>query len=162
MKLQLTKGNIIGTIVIVLVLIPVVAWILSIDIANEPPQPQKTYGIGDELLDGPFGFTITEATRKGENVTLHLRVKNHGDQAETLYAGTVRLRDVDGKLYEYNTDHVSKGTLNPGMESEGKITFEVPEDARGLEAAVNANAIQAVVDKSFGNEAKFKTIELGL
>lgn len=162
MKLQLTKGNIIGAIVIVLVLIPVVAWILSIDIANEPPQPTKTYGIGDELIDGPFGYTITDATRKGDTVTLHLRVKNHGNQAETLYAGTVRLRDVKGKLYEYDSDRISKGTLNPGMESEGKVTFKVPEDAYGLEAAVNSNAIRAAVDKSFGNEAKYQTIEIGL
>ncbi|MDH6675709.1 hypothetical protein M2277_006430 [Paenibacillus sp. LBL] len=162
MKIQLTKGNIIGGIAIVLGLVVIISWILSIDIANEPPQPTKQYGIGDELIDGPFGFTITEAKRNGEKVTLIMRVKNHGSQAETLYSGTVRLRDVDGKLYEHDSDRVAKGTLNPGMESEGKITFQLPEDARGLEAAINANAIQAAVDKSFGNKAEYKTIDIGL
>lgn len=162
MKKYLTKENIAWGVLVLVVLFITIPAILSIDIQNEPPQPSIQYGIGDELIDGPFGFTITDAKRDGEKVTLHVRAKNHGSQAEALYGGSVRLVDVNGRIYEHALDTVSKLTVNPGMETEGKVTFEVPDDAYGLEAAVNYDAIQSSVDKAFGNKAEYKTIKLEL
>ena len=164
MNVKYTRKELtIGGIVIAIVAIFAVTLLLygKTQGASAPAKP-AAYAVGDDLIDGPFVFTITDVERDGQTVTLYTRVKNTGKQAETLYRGSIRLRDASGNLYEHDSDSVAKADLNPGLTTEGKITFQVPEDADGLEAAINSDVIQVKVDKSFGNKAKYKTINLGL
>lgn len=162
LKKYLTKGNIVGLIIIVAFLVPFLNWVFSINIPNAPPQPQKLYGIGDTITDGNFAYTITEASREGGTVKVKARVKNLGNKAETLYAGTMKLRDVKRNFYSHKSDGLWEGTLNPGMEVEGTITFKVPEDVGWLGAEVNTNAIGTAVADALGNDVDYTSIDIGL
>ncbi|WP_054955060.1 DUF4352 domain-containing protein [Paenibacillus dakarensis] len=169
MNIKLTKKDyvIYGGIIAFILIASIIGLIIdnnkspSIRTSGPPIEAPKSPGLNDTFTDGKFAYTITEASREGNTVTVKARAKNIASKAETLYGGTMRLRDASGNLYDKDRDSLN-GTLNPGIEIDGVITFEVPEDARGLKAAVNTNSIESAVGNKLGNDVKYTIVDIGL
>jgi len=131
--------------------------------AKEEPKAkktEKTYGVGDAVKTGELTYTVNGVEEKnlisnilgdkktsGKFVIVDLKVKN-GDKEE---------RFVDAEMFkikigdtEYSADseldmYVNEGgigffleTINPNIEKEGKVVFEVPADAKGYTLEVSS------------------------
>ncbi|WP_106768255.1 DUF4352 domain-containing protein [Paenibacillus faecalis] len=118
--------------------------------------------IGDTFNNGNFAYTILDAKREGDIVTVKAQAKNIAKKAETLYNGSMKLRDSESNTYGHRSDGLSVSKINPGIETQGEITFEVPEDANGLKAAVNTDGIQNAIDNALGNDVSYVIIDIGL
>ncbi|MBO2944892.1 DUF4352 domain-containing protein [Paenibacillus sp. F411] len=138
----------------------IMTWISNnnTDRTSVPPALPKTYALNETLIDGAFSYKVTGAERDGQLVTVNVRAVNESDEAKTLYTGTMKLRDDSGRTYDYDTDYLAEGTLNPGIEAEGRITFKVPEDASGLQALVNTDVLGAM----YGDGAGYTKVNIGL
>lgn len=170
MKIKLTKKDlivIVGTVSFLLIG-STISYIVSqnsapsVRFAGMPPAEQYVPKINDTFRDGNFAYTITEAKRNGGTVTVKAHAENIAKKAETLYGGSMKLRDSNGNFYDSKFDGLAKGTVNPGLETEGEITFEVPEDATGLMAAVNTDVIATVVANALDNDVDYILVDIGL
>ena len=169
MNVKFTKKDayvIVGTLLFILVASLFAYFIRE---ANGPnirssgpaPTAPATPGIGDTVRSETFKYTIDSAERNGEVITLHVRVENTSNKAHALYPGTIKLR-AGGSYYDHDSDTLTEMTLNPGMTSEGTVTFKLPEHVSGLRAAINADAIGLAVSNALGNDADFKYVDIGL
>jgi Domain of unknown function (DUF4352) len=98
-----------------------------------------TRGLGDEVHDGQFAFTVTaidlgvpnigSKTAQGVFVVVDLTVKNLSDIERTVYCQNQKLKDLAGKTYD---DAVTVGSrenlinINPGKQVHVKCAFDVP------------------------------------
>ncbi|HEC91564.1 MAG TPA: DUF4352 domain-containing protein, partial [Candidatus Atribacteria bacterium] len=76
-------------------------------------------------------------------VIIDVKVKYTGTSSEYVYGGNFWLVDLGGNKYDYDsaTYSLEKGlestTLYQGQKVEGKILFEIPDDAKGLKVQFN-------------------------
>jgi hypothetical protein len=111
-------------------------------------------GIGDKARDGKFMFTVTKVKpgvaqigskdfgvkAQGQFVLVSVKVKNIGDEAQSLFGDNQTLF-IGGKKYSADTKAAiylddSKSIfeeINPGNTLNGIIVFDVPKSATGFE-----------------------------
>ncbi|OBA71511.1 hypothetical protein A5641_02105 [Mycobacterium sp. 1554424.7] len=96
-------------------------------------------GIGQEVRDGKFAFTVTGVSRassvgvtqaRGEFVIVAMNVKNTGDQPQDFFSSNQKLFDTAGRQYAADPMAISKDSmvinLNPGFDLNVKVPFDVP------------------------------------
>lgn len=127
------------------------------DADNDPPAT-KVYALGDPALVNAFTYTVNDAKRSGEIVTLKVHAINDGNKPAVIYNGTIRLIDGNGRLYDAESNGVSRGDINPGISSEGEMVYRVPADATALKAAITHDAVASTL----GNDARYTYIDIGL
>jgi hypothetical protein len=118
--------------------------------ASEDAMP----GIGDKARDGKFMFTVTKlktgvaqiggsdfgAKAQGQFVLVSVKVKNIGDEAQTLFGDNQTLF-IDGKKYSADTSaaiYLDDSNslfeeINPGNSLNGVVVFDVPKNATAFE-----------------------------
>ncbi|MBN6053226.1 DUF4352 domain-containing protein [Nonomuraea sp. RK-328] len=124
--------------------------------ANEEPKGDEgskgdeRAGLGAEVRDGKFAFTVTKVDRQarlgsdligtdaqGVFLLVHITVKNIGDEAQAFTSVEQKLHAA-GKEYEadagaaiYLKDSKSLyEKINPGNSVQGVIVFDVPKDLK--------------------------------
>lgn len=117
------------------------------DAQPDGAAPDKAAGIGDQVKDGKFTFTVTKMRKglstygdnqftqehaQGQFVILNVTVTNHGDEAQLFDASDQHL--FDGKNRKYNAESgmftendVFLNEINPGNTVKGKIAFDMPQ-----------------------------------
>ncbi|AGZ50711.1 DUF4352 domain-containing protein [Mycobacterium kansasii] len=96
-------------------------------------------GIGQEVRDGKFAFTVTGVTRassvgttqaRGEFVIVAMTVKNTGDQPQDYFSSNQKLFDTAGREFAADPMAIAKDSmvvnLNPGFDLNVKVPFDVP------------------------------------
>jgi hypothetical protein len=116
----------------------------------EPAAPAASAGIGTEVQDGSFAFTVTDVETgaqalgdsflrteaQGMYVLVHVTVRNIGTESETFMGANQTLLDTQGR--EFTTDSAAAvmnvpdsesffTPINPGNSVEGVLVFDVPE-----------------------------------
>jgi hypothetical protein len=119
-------------------------------IPAEPAAPVASAGIGAEVQDGSFAFTVTDVETgvqalgdsflrteaQGMYVLVHVTVRNIGTESETFMGANQTLLDTQGR--EFTTDSSAAlmnvpdsesffTPINPGNTVEGVLVFDVPE-----------------------------------
>ncbi|WP_142056831.1 DUF4352 domain-containing protein [Pseudonocardia kunmingensis] len=107
-------------------------------------------GIGDEVQDGSFAFTVTDVKSgvqalgesflrreaQGEYVLVHVTVRNTGTEAATFLGANQTLLDAQGREFEADSSAAMMNVpdsesfftpINPGNSVEGVLVFDVPE-----------------------------------
>jgi hypothetical protein len=118
-------------------------------------------GIGHEVRDGKFAFTVTGVSRassvditqaRGEFVIVAMNVKNTGDQPQDFFSSNQKLFDTAGRQYAADPMAISKDSmvinLNPGFDLNVKVPFDVP-------AGTTIASIE-VHDSAFSDGAKIR------
>lgn len=132
--------------------------------AEEEPKAkkktEKTYGVGDAVKTGELTYTVNGVEEKnlisnvlgdkktsGKFVIVDLKVKNGDKEERFIDAEMFKIKIGDT---EYSADseldmYVNEGgigffleTINPNIEKEGKVVFEVPADAKGYTLEVSS------------------------
>lgn len=154
------KGSWLIILVFVIILAFGFIWsfVINEDTNSVPAPKTNVYNMGEPVLVNAFTYTVTAAERAGELVTLKVNAVNKGDRPTVVYNGTIRLIDGQGKIYDAETNGVSSGDINPGIASEGEMTYRVPASATGLKAAISHNAVASTL----GNDAKYTYIDIEL
>lgn len=96
-------------------------------------------GIGQEVRDGKFAFTVANVSRsprvgttqaRGEFVVVKMTVKNTGDQPQDYFASNQKLFDTGGRQYAADPMAIAKDAmvvnLNPGFDLNVMVPFDVP------------------------------------
>ncbi|KZS61098.1 hypothetical protein A4G27_16555 [Mycobacterium kansasii] len=96
-------------------------------------------GIGQEVRDGKFAFTVTGVTRapsvgttqaRGEFVIVTMTVKNTGAQPQDFFSSNQKLYDTAGRQFAADSMAISTDSmvinLNPGFDLNVKVPFDVP------------------------------------
>lgn len=112
---------------------------------SHPSESAPANGIGQEVRDGKFAFTVTNvqraptagtATARGEFVIVTMTVKNTGNQPQSFFSNNQKLFDTAGR--EYASDSTADSALNsdsgdsmvidlnPGFDLTAKVAFDVP------------------------------------
>lgn len=109
-------------------------------------------GIGAEVRDGKFAFTVTEVetgiaqagdnpyvnkVAQGQFIFVHVDVKNVGDKPQSYFDMNQKLIDAQGREYSNDTEagiyantNYTVGDINPGNTASVVIVFDVPADAQ--------------------------------
>lgn len=118
--------------------------------AAPTPAPAQGPGIGDEVRDGQFAFTVTNvkcgvkevgdqylnAKAQGQFCLVSLTVKNIGDSPQTMLSDNQNgfIGDTKYGVDDTATLYASKGgespwikDINPGNTLTGKIVFDIPK-----------------------------------
>ncbi|REE96291.1 DUF4352 domain-containing protein [Thermomonospora umbrina] len=116
-------------------------------------KKKKTAGIGDEVRDGKFAFTVTKVKRgvkrlgsgplasdaQGEFVLIYVTVRNIGKKGQLFHDAAQTLVDADGREYDAASGEaaVSLGEsnaflkdINPGNHVKGILVYDVPKKTR--------------------------------
>ncbi|WP_113699200.1 DUF4352 domain-containing protein [Nonomuraea lactucae] len=117
---------------------------------DEPKGEAKTAGIGTEVRDGKFAFTVTKVEKRarvgsellgtdaqGVFLLVHITVENIGDEAQA-FTSTAQKLHAGGKEYEadagaaiYLKDSKSLyEKINPGNNVKGVVLFDVPKNLK--------------------------------
>lgn len=113
--------------------------------ASTPTEEEESYTVGDAVTHGDWEITvlsveegvteIAESYRthvpQGQYVVVELRVKNVSSGPEYFEDGDQVLIDTEGAMYRRDVS-ASSGidwleVVNPGVEVEGKLAFDVPK-----------------------------------
>ncbi|MGX7731889.1 DUF4352 domain-containing protein [Rhodococcus sp. 2H158] len=119
---------------------------------SSPDSGAAPAGIGNEVRDGKFAFTVTDVetdiTQAGDNpyankvpqgqfVFVHVDVKNIGDKAQSYFGSNQKLIDVQGREFNndteaeiYANDNFTIGDINPGNTASVIVVFDIPTDAQ--------------------------------
>ncbi|NIL74919.1 DUF4352 domain-containing protein [Rhodococcus sp. B10] len=121
--------------------------------AAPAPAPTKSApGIGEEVRDGKFGFTVTgvesgiatvgdnpylQKDAMGQFVLVHVTVTNTSDKAQSYFGSNQKLFDAQGREFENDTmaainfesETAIGGDINPGLSQDVTIVFDIPVDA---------------------------------
>lgn len=120
--------------------------------ADEPSESRP--GIGEKARDGKFMFTVTKVKpgvamigskdfgveAQGQFVLVSVKVKNIGDEAQTMFGDNQTLF-IDGKKFSADTEaaiYLDDSNslfeeINPGNSLNGVVVFDVPKNATAFE-----------------------------
>ncbi|HEX5796764.1 MAG TPA: DUF4352 domain-containing protein [Candidatus Saccharimonadales bacterium] len=136
---------------------------------NETSEPSgsssnkqaKVAKLGEPARDGKFEFTVTKmscgqktignneftrTTAQGEFCIMDLRVKNIGNEPQTLFADNQYVYNTEGQKYSYDSDAVLSlddtanvwlEEINPGNTVKGKLVFDVPKGTKVTKAELH-------------------------
>lgn len=137
--------------------------------SSESSEP-KTAKIGEPARDGKFEFTILSIdcgeqtvgsnpyltkTAQGQYCLVSLKVKNIGDESQSLFSSNQKLFNKDGQEYSADdtaTIYASPGSeswysnINPGNSVEGVIVFDIPKDQTPVKAELHDSAFSGGVE----------------
>jgi hypothetical protein len=107
--------------------------------------------VGAAVRDGQFEFTVTKVEKgvkrvgsssfgqkpQGQYVLVHVKVKNIGTEAQTLFDSEQMVRDGEGREFSADTSagmHVEDNDVfinevNPGNVVVGTLVYDMPKDA---------------------------------
>jgi hypothetical protein len=128
---------------------PTAPSLTTADQRSSDPAPALVAGIGDQVQDGAFAFTVTEVeTREslgsgvltsdaeGSYVLVHVTVTNIGTEAATFSDSNQTLLDADRREYSADSgtavmylpgSEAFLNQINPGNSVDGVLVFDVPE-----------------------------------
>lgn len=134
---------------------------------SKAPKPAAA-GIGDKVSAGDWDFTVTkldcgkkkvgseylDKKAQGQFCLMNIKVKNNGDQAETLDGDNQKLLDDKGR--EYSSDYEASAyadpdanlfleRINPGNTKKGLVVFDIPKDVKPVQAKL-AGGLLGIVD----------------
>lgn len=120
--------------------------------ANDGAHPAKSSApatVGDAVKDGKFTFTVLSTstrthvgdqylgkTAQGTFFVVKIKVKNHGDEPQSLTDTAQELYGPGGKKYEADSEaaiyandqnQVLYNDINPGNTVKGNLLFDVPK-----------------------------------
>ncbi|WP_241387002.1 DUF4352 domain-containing protein [Rhodococcus sp. CH91] len=130
-------------------------------------------GIGTEVRDGKFAFTVTNVetgqTQAGTNpyankvpqgqfVFVHVDVKNIGDRPQSYFGGNQKLIDAQGREFADDTEaeiyanegNYTIGEINPGNAVSVILVFDVPADAQPKSLELHDSAFSNGVTVNIG------------
>jgi hypothetical protein len=139
--------------------------------AQEQPEPEKVYGIGDRVNVGDVTYTVISARPKtrlrdtygidppktGNFVVVDFTFTNNGTDPVTM--SDVGLYLYDSKNREYETDSDMFGyipeakdiflldRINPGLSKQAQVIYTVPPDASGFELEVTSGFFASEVER---------------
>lgn len=115
-------------------------------------QDAPAAGIGTEVRDGKFAFTVTNVetgqtqagsnpyankTPQGQFVFAYVDVKNIADQPQSYFGNNQKLIDAQGREFAndteaeiYANENYTVGDINPGNTASVVIVFDIPADAQ--------------------------------
>ncbi|GEL18376.1 DUF4352 domain-containing protein [Pseudonocardia asaccharolytica] len=120
-------------------------------LATGSGDAQATAGLGQEVRDGSFAFTVTKvepgvktlgdgflkSTAQGHYVLVHLTVTNIGKDAQMFSGGNQKLLDAQGREFDADTGAAVMNlpdsqsflnNINPGNSVNGTVVFDMPTD----------------------------------
>ena len=85
------------------------------------------------VFEGPYILKTNDDDIKGVMVVIRVRVKNVGREGSTIWRNQFELEDARGIRYdslksEYGRILLVTADLNPGLQTEGFLMFDVPPD----------------------------------
>ena len=128
------------TLLVVAAIAAYVALFVFDDTGPGGSRNVQTAQIGKEVRDGKFAFTLKEVKTAesaggvdalGKFVIVTLAVKNTGKAPHSYDASAQKLVDGEGKRYPASAvdlENQEFDGLNPGLEIEVKLAFDVPEN----------------------------------
>lgn len=148
---------------------PAVTGSAASDVSHSKAAPAVT--MGQAAKDGKFSFTITGITyassvgpsmlkeeAKGRFALVHVRIKNIGNEAQTIDDSSQYLYDADGKKYSADSAAdltISSGKnstwlqqVNPGTKVDGVIAFDLPKNVKPVRAELHDSAFSGGVTVS--------------
>lgn len=145
---------------------------------TEKPKGDPTVGLKTEIKVGNVGWTalaikttdklhvdnqfIEDKTTSGKFLWVDLKIKNLGKEPITADSSAMAVKDDQDREFKAYTEAFSYipdnkqlflKAINPGMDVQGTVIFEVPADAKGLKLSVGDL-------KVFGNDQGL--IDLGM
>lgn len=146
------KGCMIGClgIIVIFVIIGIIGAIAGHNSSNNTAtqQQKRAYKINETFKSDAFEMTITGkdivkrvndssgllySEANGVFVVVHVHYKNIANQSRSLDSGAFQLT-ADGKQYSPTiltvniNENIFHNTINPGIEKDGNVYFDVPED----------------------------------
>jgi hypothetical protein len=116
------------------------------------PAAPAAAGLNSPVSDGQFQFTVTKVecghdtvgasplmkTAQGQFCLVSVAVKNTGDKAQYLDAGSQRAYNAQGQQYSadgaagmyLDKSNTFLNQINPGNSVNGTIVFDIPKDAK--------------------------------
>lgn len=120
--------------------------------AQVADAPADAAGIGTEVRDGKFAFTVTgvetgqtqagtnqyvNKTPQGQFVFVHVTVLNTADQPQSFFGTNQKLIDAQGREFAndteaelYANENYTVGDINPGNSAAVTLVFDIPVDAQ--------------------------------
>jgi hypothetical protein len=119
--------------------------------SGDPTGPDAaTAGIGEEVRDGSFAFTVTavesagttlgdeflQSNAQGTFILVRVTVTNIGDESQLFTDGYQKLVDEQGRTFDADTGAAALSlpgsdsflnAVNPGNSVDGTLVFDVPE-----------------------------------
>ena len=135
--------------------------------APSAPAAESGPAIGTTAADGKFAFVIwkvkcgvksvgsgfTKSTAQGSYCLVDLSVKNVGNEAQTIFSDNMKLIDEQGR--EFQTDSGAMmfsdsqdlwlKEINPGIQIDGQLIFDLPTDAKPVTAELHDSAFSGGV-----------------
>jgi hypothetical protein len=116
----------------------------------QPSIPAPSAGIGQEVRDGSFAFTVTQVWPiKQGSLDLLLTVRNLANSAQTYVADYQKLIDADGREFSADIHSMTSAPnppfaviqrdINPGVELEVGLAFSVPDDMKPAQLVLHAS-----------------------
>lgn len=123
-------------------------------------QERRAYKVGETFKSDAFEVTVTgkDAVKRvndksgylhsdanGIFVVVHVHYKNIADSARSMDSSAFKLT-ADGKEYSPTIltvrlkENIFHSTINPGIEKDGEIYFDVPEDVAGSNLTLNLSS----------------------
>jgi hypothetical protein len=115
---------------------------------SSPPTPAPTpvptpppKGIGQRALTANWEIVVLKKPWilvqyrdfRGTPIAVKVRVTNIGNEGSTIYGNQFELEDGTGRVYKITSTYEDKALLvediNPGLQYEGFVLFDVPESA---------------------------------
>jgi hypothetical protein len=111
------------------------------------PAEAPTAGLNQPVRDGKFEFVVMAVNSDGGGyMTVHMKVANIGNEAQTFFAQNQKLIDTAGRTYEPDTMMVYKYNqsamveLNPGLNTTSIVPFHVAEGTQIAAVEVHDSA----------------------
>ena len=137
-------------------------------VASESPKEETGPAIGTSASDGKFTFVIwkvkcgvktvgtgfTKSTAQGRYCLVDMSVKNTGDEAQTIFSDNMKLIDDQGREFETDSGAMMfsdnqdlwLNELNPGIQVDGQLIFDLPADAKPVTAELHDSAFSGGVE----------------
>jgi hypothetical protein len=135
--------------------------------ASAKPTADSGPALGTTAADGKFAFVIwkikcgvksvgsgfTKSTAQGSYCLVDMSVKNIGNEAQTIFSDNMKLIDAQGRefqtdsgamMFSDNQDLWLK-EINPGIQIDGQLIFDLPADAKPVTAELHDSAFSGGV-----------------
>lgn len=136
-------------------------------VSSETPKAETGPALGSTAADGKFAFVVwkvkcgvksvgsgfTKSTAQGSYCLVDISVKNIGDEAQTIFSDNMKLIDEQGR--EFQTDSGAMmfsdsqdlwlKEINPGIQIDGQLIFDLPPDAKPVTAELHDSAFSGGV-----------------
>lgn len=103
-----------------------VVWAVSTLATAEDNALSRGFTYEAVAFEG-FTFELTGSKSEGDTHTLHFEIVNTSDSPMPTYKTFITIDNGD-KHFTAKRKSIEDGTLNPGMNTKGTVTFEMPAE----------------------------------